>query len=298
MVLTIPFKITDKFNRVIRYFGNKSRYETMTDVVFLNDEYIVCADRTSKVLHLVNFDYVSGISKIVHSVNIPHNPDLIERIGNFIYVANLNDYLTVCEVIDNNSKIVLRNNIPIKFGCQYHGVGINPNNNKELFLDSTHKYKIITHYNIDLGVVNHLVIPKLENCYMKDIVFISADKALIVGCDSGPSPTELPYMYRSHLNLYHYENGNFTYLDGVTYKDCHMDSVVFAKGRYFVTAQIYNNGALLTGQIEENFIVPMKDISVDDFTHGLAISKSQKYIAYTSYSKDTVTIDLLENILG
>lgn len=295
MVLTIQFKTLNKFNKTIRYFGNKSRYETMTDLVFITDNLIICADLSDKILYLVEINYDLETSKILHQVNLPHHPDLIERRGNLIYVVNLNDYLTVCELNKSNTGLVVLNNIPIKFGAQYHGLCVNPNNTNELFLASTRKYKLLTVYDVDNGVVNNLVIPKLEHSYLKDITFISGNLALIIGSDSGPCVDKL--VYKSYLNLYRYENGKFTYLDGLTYTDCHMDSVVFAKGHYFVTAQINEVGALLTGTIEDGFIIPMKNIDVADFPHGLAISKSQKFLGHTSYSAGTVTIEFLDNFI-
>lgn len=293
-MLTIPFKTLNKFNKKIKNFGNKSRFETITDLVFINDNLLVSADISDKVLHLVEFEYDSKKYKIIYSLDTPHHPDLIEICGNTIYIVNLNEYLTICEVIDNK-KLVLKNNILIKYGYQYHGVCVNPNNSKELFLASTRRYKFLTLYKVKEGVLNDYAIPKLENSYLKDMTFIDSEKVLIIGSDGGPNKDTIVYI--SYLNLYKYVNGKFTFLDGITYKDCHMDAVVYVNGRYFVTAQLKESGCILTGTIESGFIIPMENRATDDFPHGLALTPSKKYIGHTSYSTGTVNIELLDSVI-
>jgi len=291
MSLVIQFEFQNKENKVLRYFGEKSRYETMTDVAFLSDNLLVCADLGDKILYLVEFDYDAKTSKVISQLLLPHKADLIERKGNTIYIVNLNDYLTVCSVVDNK-KLVLKSNVAIKFGYQYHGLCINPNNTNELFLASTRKYKRLTLYNTEIGViVRDYVIPKMEDHFLKDVIFVDNGLALIIGSDNGPKEARLSY--KSYIHLYTFINGAFTYLDGRSYSNCHMDSIVFASGRYYVTAQLNDAGCILTGSIEDNFIIPGAPLPVDDFPHGLAVSKSQKYIAHTSYSASSVIVDLL-----
>ena len=291
-MLTIPFKTLNKYNKKIRHFGSKSRIETMTDLVFLSDNLLVCANLSDKILHLIEFNYDLNTHKIIHSLDIPHHPDLIEICGNTIYVVNLNEYLTICEVV-NNKKLILKKNTLINYDYQYHGVCVNPNNIKELFLASTRKYNIMTLYHIESGVLNNFVIPKLENRFLKDLIFIDSERVLILGSDNGPKPDTI--VYTSYLNLYKYSNGKFTFLDGLTYKDCHMDAVVYVNGRYFVTVQLKESGCMLTGTIESDFIIPMENIPTDDFPHGLAITPSKKYIGHTCYSTGTVNIELLDS---
>jgi hypothetical protein len=73
-----------------------------------------------------------------------------------------------------------------------------------------------------------------------------------------------------------------------------MDSIDIENGNYFVTAQMNDKGVILRGSIEDKYIFPREPYTVDDFPHGITISKSGKYIGHTSYSQEAVKIDLLE----
>jgi len=288
-MLVIPFIILNKFNKPIKYFREKSRSDSMTDVVFVSDNLIICANRADKTLILVEINYDSDSFKILHSLDIPHHPDLIELVNNTIYIVNLNHYLTVCSLVDN--KLLLQNNIPIKNGYMYHGICANPQNVNELFLASTRTFKFITRYDLKTRVMKDYTIPRLENCFLKDLVFLQNNRVIVIASDNALKSEIITY--NSYVNLYIYENDTFTYLDGLTYKDCHVDAVVFANNTYYVTAQYNNNGYILNGFIENNYLIPDKDKLTFDFPHGLAISKSKRFIAHSCYSTNSVYIEKL-----
>lgn len=90
--------------------------------------------------------------------------------------------------------------------------------------------------------------------------------------------------------MYSFTDGKLVFLDGLTYENAHVDSIVFTGKRYYVTAQVTDKGYLLNGYIEGNFIFPLANIEVDDFPHGLALSKSKKQFAFTCYSTSSVYI--------
>jgi len=288
-MFVIPFTTLNKFNKKIKHFGQKSRSETITDVVFVSDNLIICANLSDKTLILVQIDFHNQTSKIVHTLDIPHHPDLIEIVNNTIYVVNLNHYLTVCRIVD--MKLILTNNIYMKEGYMYHGVCVNPNQKDELFLASTRAFKFMTRYDVKTRVMKDFIIPRLEDAFLKDLIFIDNKYVLIIGSDNGPKSDSITY--KSYLNLYTYENETFTFLDGLTYINCHMDAVVFCKGKYYVTAQLNDNGYILNGSIENNYLIPGPDQATYDFPHGLAISKSKKYIAHSCYSTGSVYIDTI-----
>jgi hypothetical protein len=179
----------------------------------------------------------------------------------------------------------------MKTGYMYHGVCANPQNVNELFLASTRAFKFMTRYDLKTHVMKDFIIPRLENCYLKDLVFLQNNRVLIIGTDNGLNSDSITY--KSYLNLYTYENETFSYLDGLTYTNCHMDAVVFVNNTYYVTAQYNNNGYILCGTIEGNYLIPDKDKPTFDFPHGLAVSKSKKYIAHTCYSTSSVYIEKL-----
>lgn len=280
----IPFKSINKYNQVCHYFGNKSRYDTLTDVVFLSDTRCVCADRQDKILYLVDIE--NGSSKILHSIQISYNPDLMDIVNNTIYIVNLNNYLTVCEVSHN--KLIFVRNIMLKDEFQYHGICVNPWMHNQLFLTSTRKHTVLTILNVDTVSHKDYSIPQLENRFLKDVVFVDRNRVIILGSDNGPKTDIIAY--NSYIHLYEYNSDKFTFLDGLTYKNCHIDSVVFRDGNYYVTAQLNDKGYILNGSIEDKYLIPAKHIETVDFPHGLAISPSKRLLGFTAYSTSSLYI--------
>jgi hypothetical protein len=261
----------------------------MTDLVFINDNLLVCADLSDKLLYLVEFNYRLQQSKILDTLQLIHHPDLIEKQDNTIYIVNLNAYLTVCEI--KNNRLVLKKDILIKPGYQYHGLCIHPIYTNELFLASTREFKLLTQFNLEKGFIKDHVIPKLEAVFLKDILFISPNRALILGSDGGPSTQKITYS--SYINLYEFRDNAFIFLDGLTYNNCHIDSIAYANNRYFVTAQLESDGVIITGLIEDDKLHPTNHKPTADFPHGISISDSKIYLGYTCYSTKSVNIELL-----
>ena len=287
-MITFPVLSANKHNWPLRFIGTKVRYDTLTDVAFIKDDLIVCADRQDRMLHLVKINSELKSCIIIHKLGLPHHPDLMDVLGNIIYIVNLDNNVTICEVV-NNSKMVLKGVEILNFGRQYHGVCINPFNKNELYLTGTRAYKFLSVFDIsNRKLSGNYALPKLENCYLKDITFIDKNRVLIIASESGPSDDIT--IYKSHIYLYYFNDGKFLYLDGLTYENGHMDSIVFSGEKYYVTAQVADKGYLLNGYIEGDFIVPLTNIEVADFPHGLALSKSKKQLAFTCYSTSSVYI--------
>lgn len=290
-MITFPVLSANKYKWPLRFIGTKVRYDTLTDVAFIKDDLIVCADRQDRMLYLVKINAELNSCTIIHKLGLPHHPDLLDVLENTIYIVNLDNNITVCEVVDN-SKMVLKGVEILNSGRQYHGVCINPFNKNELYLTGTREYKFLSVFDIsNRKLSGNYVVPKLENSYLKDIAFIDKNRALIIASESGPS-NEIN-IYKSYINLYSFNMGKFIFLDGLTYENSHVDSIVFTGKRYYVTAQVADKGYLLNGYIEGDFIVPLANIEVADFPHGLALSKSKKQLAFTCYSTSSVYINNL-----
>lgn len=267
--------------------GSKTRESSLTDVGFISDSLIACCDRQAKILYLLIINLETNSSKIIHQVELQFKPDLFYIYNNTIYIANLNEIISVYKVVDNKTLNFIRN---YNFGSnyQYHGIYVK---DELLFLTGTRSQKVLTVYNLTRMTHNDYTIPRLENQNLKDIVFIDKDRILIIASDGVPiGSNKIGNPYKSYIYLYIFNGRNFNFLDGISYENCHVDSVVFTGGKYFVTSQLNDTGHILNGYIENNFLIPQSHICVADFPHGLAVSKCQKYIAYTCYSTSSVYI--------
>jgi hypothetical protein len=290
-----PFLSKNKYQKGIQQVGKKARYDTLTDIVFISETLVVCADRQDKMLYLVEINFDSGSYKIIDNLEIPEQPDLMDNIGPTIYIVNLNNYLTICEIV-SESKIILRNNIILNSNYTYHGLCSNPYKN-ELLLTCTKPVGCLTLFNIDTKITKDYKIPRLEQSHLKDIIMINKNTALITASDGYPKPPTSINTYKSYINLYTFDliNG-FVYLDGITYNNCHIDSIIYTGGKYYVTAQLNDEGVIFIGYIENNFIINLSNIKVPDFPHGLAISPSNENIAFTCYSSSSLYITKISEL--
>lgn len=295
-MLIIPFLSKKKTNQEILSIGNKERQSSLTDVAFISESRVVCLDRQEKILYLLKIDKALNTFNILQELKLQFNPDLMEVSNKTIYIVNLNQIVTMCELISDSFISIIRT-IELPHNNQYHGICINPNNIDQLFLAGTRGNKVITIYETLTNRHKDYIIPRLENSNLKDIVFVDSNHVLIIASDGAPkSSNHTVSSYTSYINLYEYNSKKFTFLDGMTYENCHVDSIVFTKGIYFVTAQLNDIGYIMNGQIEDKYIIPSTPIKVDDFPHGLAISKCENYLAYTCYSTSSLYIDKVKNM--
>jgi len=288
LMFVIPIISKSPENTEILKIKNKVRESSLTDVVFISTNTVVCADRQDKMLYLVEFNIDKKTSKILSKLKMPYNPELIDAANNFIYIVNLNQLVTVYTV-HNKSKLALHRYYDLGSNYTYHGICVNPYNKDQLFLTGTKNKKVLSIFSTNTSTHIDIAPPGLENSNIKDVAFIDSNNIIIIASDGVPKNANAGInTYKSYINLYNYSNNKLALLDSLTYDNCHVDSVIFTKGKYYVTSQLEDKGYLLNGNIEMNYLIPSTHISTDDFPHGLAAHINQ--LAYTCYSTSSLYI--------
>ena len=151
----MEFVITgpNTYNRQPHWFGNNARYETTTDVKFVDDSTLVVANRMAAILQLVEFDISTKSINIIDTVSlthlsdklsivngrlrrtkIPEFPDLITIHNNTVYIASLNNTVTTVQIV--NRKFMKPKLIKLNDNGSYHGITLHPSNHNILYLSS------------------------------------------------------------------------------------------------------------------------------------------------------------------
>lgn len=94
--MKIKFPI-DKFNYDDKelFYGEKKRYSSMTSIVFITKNILVCSSFHNRKIYLIEFDLDKEKYNLLHStdsiglLNKPFSTDLIDFNGKYIVTSNL-----------------------------------------------------------------------------------------------------------------------------------------------------------------------------------------------------------------
>lgn len=150
------------------------------------------------------------------------------------------------------------------------------------------KNTILTMYNSSTEEIKH--IKTNLNRRIKAISFCNDNKLILCMDFQTDIKTD------SWIMLYSLENDKLTLLDDSLYfKNCQVDDIAIHNNHFFVTAHSIDDecGYILVGNIEKTSLNFLKKVRCHDFPHGIDIRNN--LLAYTSYAKSTVTIQLLSD---
>jgi hypothetical protein len=278
----------NRCNYPIRYFGIKTRYDTITDSVFINENLIVVASRQDATIYLIEIDIKNRTHKIIdthicYQNNKYYNPDLISKMNNTICITTFRNDLYMVKIINN--KIVFSE--VISFDLKYNFHGVCTINDNFIYLTDLKYSGIIIEYSRKNNIENKIILPKFEKKRIKNVIIINNNYIIGLACDGGPH--NKPVFYKSYINLYKKNGNNFDFIYGIELDNTHIDSGVYINNTCYITCQDENNyGTLLSFNINNNTFDNLNKIKVNEFPHG--ITYYNNYIMYTCYSNSSVNI--------
>jgi hypothetical protein len=286
--MEILIQSKNRCNFPIRYVGNKTRYDTITDSVFIDETHIIVAGRQDAIIYLIEIDIKNQIYKIIDEHicfqnNKYYNPDLISKMNNTICITTFRNDLYMIKIINN--KIVFSEVISFDIKYNFHGVcTINEN---YIYLTDLKYSGIIIEYSRKYNIENKIILPKFKQKRIKNVIIINSNYIIGLACDSGPD--KKPIFYKAYINLYKKNGNNFDFVNGIELENTHIDSGIYTNNTCYITCQDENNyGTLLSFNINNNTFDNLNKIKVKEFPHG--ISSYKNYIMYTCYSNSSVNI--------
>lgn len=285
-------------NELPLYTGNRSRYPSVTDIVFVSHDRIVVAHRYACKLYYIELDETLPLKyrildTIVLKINgHSHLTEMMDIHNSTIYLISYTEYVTIIDVIGDRLRV--RKSMALNHvSTPYHGI--------QIFEDSVY----ITPSNKGVGDDTIIVLDALTTRIMKrlqlsnmasqirikDITFISKDRIVLLGNYKVKTSMIMPgHIIHGFIGLY---TKDFVKIHSVSFISTHFDSVTSKNGIFYATGSDLEGGYIYTGRIENDTIAAIKKHIVADFPHGISIYNTK--LAYTSYATSAVYITDISN---
>jgi hypothetical protein len=277
------------------YLGNRSRFPTVTDVVFVSENRIVVAHRNACKVYYIELEETKKyriLDEIVLYVNgRPHRTEMMDIRNSSIYLISYTEYLTIIDIIGD--KLHIRQSIPLnKTHSPYHGIQVSGNNvyitpsNKRNGDDSIVVWNTITN-----RIQERIQSPDIGSTIrIKDITFIREDRIVLLGNYKVETDMMTPgHIFHGFIGLYTLD---FRKICHVEFDTTQFDSVTSKDGIYYATGADLEGGYIYKGGLINDELSPIQKYSVHDFPHGICIYGTK--LAYTSYTTSAVYITELD----
>jgi len=289
------------YNRTPHWFAGNSRYETTTDVKFVNDTTLVVANRMAAILYLVEFNIEAQTFKILDRVSLtyegpvtltskgfqksryPKFPDLLTIVNNTIYVATLDN--TISKIQIANMKFTKPTLFTFNDNGFYHGITIHPTHKNVAYLSSALTSPKLVIADLSTGKTQDIILPKFEGKVVRQTRFL--DETHIVSTCGGSliSSTDHNKVYDSCVGVFILPS--FKCLDLVEFPSTHIDDICVHDGVIYIT----NQGATKAKVCKYKFdgkLQLIEEIVVGGFPHG--IDARNGILAVTSMSRSSVQL--------
>jgi hypothetical protein len=267
------------------YQGSRWRYPSMTDVKFLDNQYIIVAHRFSGKIYVIHIDEVKQSFTIIDNIQLKHNnkPYQTESfivLNNTIYMLSYSNIMTFIDILPNyhlqqrQSFLKLVNqDIP------FHGI---TKKDHLIYVTPSRKHTG-TEYILSYNTLNNQlsnVATLGDNIRVKSLAFLSNGLIVVlVNFKENSSMIETSHFFNGEIRLYSEE---FVLLDYVDVPYTHFDCICSDQCNFYGTGANLQNGYIFIGKVNGNTIETLYAYQVNDFPHGIDILDNK--IAYTSYS--------------
>lgn len=289
------------YNRPNFWFAGNSRYETTTDVKFLNDTTLVVANRMAAVLHLVEFDLDSQTFKILDRLSLtyegpvtltskgfkkssyPKHLDLMNVKGNRIHYVSLDNDIGIVDIV--NRKFVKRNLLTVADQVYIHGLEFHPSKPNIAYLaGALYKPKLLI---LDMTTMKKqtVILPGLEGRLIKSVRFLDENHLVVSGGGGLISTTDKNKSYDGYLALYSLPD--FKCLDLITIEIAQTDDVAVYNGFIYSMLQGATEAKVCKYKFDGK-LQKLEEIVVGGFPHG--IDARNGLLAVTSMSRSSVQL--------
>jgi hypothetical protein len=280
------------------YQGQRWRYPSMTDVKFINDEYIVAAHRYGCKVYVIRLH--NGTFTIVETLtmthkNKPYQTESFVIVDSKLYMLSFANIMTIIDILPNytlqQKKTIVLDDARVPF----HGIALRDNT---LYITPSRKTigtEYILSYNILNGEIRNIATLG-DDLRVKHLMFLDNDLIVaVVNYKTDTSMAEQGHAFNGSIRLYDIE---FKLLDNIEVPLTHFDGIACKGNVFYATGADLIGGYIYKGVVHDGKIKSLCKHQVNDFPHGIDIRNN--LIAYTSYSTSGIHIiddNLVNSIL-
>jgi hypothetical protein len=289
------------YNRPNFWFSGNSRYETTTDVKFLDDTTLVIANRMAAVLHLVEFDIEAQSSRILDRIQLtyegplaltsngfkktsyPKHVDLINVKGNRVFYVSLDNTIGIVDIVSR--KFVKRDLLKVEDEVYIHGIEFHPSSPNIAYLSGAlYKPKLLI---LDMTTLKKqtVILSGLEGRLIKSTRFLDKNHLVVSGGGGLISTTDKNKSYDGYLAVYSLPD--FKCLDLITVEVAQTDDVAVYNGFIYSMLQGATEAKVCKYKFDGK-LQKLEEIVVGGFPHGIDLRNG--ILAVTSMSRSSVQL--------
>lgn len=282
----------------IKYFNQLSRYDSMTDVKFINKNTFICANRECGKFYLVKFSLDPNTVEILHSIDTVFDGvlkyvDLMVVHDDLIYFVSLDNTIGILKL--ENNKLKKERLITISdTKADIHSITFHPTLKNIVYLGSALFNPKLIIFDIESRkTINTVVLKGMENQLIKQVKFLDENTIVVSGTGGLISQTNKSQNYNSKIGVYN--TTDFSCIDIIELHSSHTDDVCIDENNIiYLVCQSTQKDNILKFKFENNKLIKIGSKHLPQFPHGLDIKYGM--FAATSLKNSSVSILYLKDL--
>ena len=282
----------DKHLLPLKWFNQLSRYDSITDVKFVDENTIVCANRELGKFYLVRFTLDPNTVQILHSIDAVFDGvlkcvDLMTMKGNFIYFVPLDNTIGILK-LENNILVKQRLITITDTTLNSHSITFHPTKENIVYLGSALFNPKLVVFDIEKEkTLQTIVLEGMKDVLIKQVKFLDENRIVVSGTGGLISQTDKHQDYNSKIGVY--DANSFTLLDSIELNSSHTDDVFVDENNViYLVCQSTQKENILKFKFENNKLIKIGGLELPQFPHGIDIKYGM--LAATSLKNSSVSI--------
>lgn len=287
----MEIKLPERHTLQVKWFRNKSRYDTVTDCKFINENTIITANRECGKIYVLNFSLNPSFAKVIYTTDtVFHNQlkyiDLFIIHEGLIYFVSLDNTIG-CLQLENN-QLIKKDLITVPGKYYFHSITFHPTKKNIVYLGGALYNPKLVVYDIEQRKLLHEIsLEKMENLLIKDVKFLDENTIVVSGTGGLISRSIKTQTYDSGIGVY--DANTFSLIDFVDLKSSHTDGLGLDEDNtIYIVCQNDTAENISKFKFENNKLVQLKGLSVPQFPHGLDIKNG--IMAVTSMKNSSICV--------
>ena len=268
------------------FVGDKPRLSTVTSVIFLSPNLIVCSHFNGCKMFVIKFDLPTNTFDVIQELDTTYRgqkceTDLLasDKCGN---IVSTNFFKNTCtSYLYENNRIRFARDLEYNAGNRVHGLKFIDKDT--IAVTSRHDHSGIHFFDFYTGQMK--AVYKTEEISIQDIALTSNDTLVMISGAGTPliRPKQI-YASRASLISFNIKENTFTRIKDCDFPSAHFDNVISYENVLYITDQ-YNNKVL---KLTPNDLQLIGEIGGYNFPHGIDVRYGM--IAVTNYGNNTISI--------
>lgn len=268
------------------FVGDRPRPSTVTSVIFLSPNLIVCSHFNGCKMFVIKFDLLSNAFEVVQTLDTTYNgqkceTDLLAS-DDYGSIVSTNFFKHTCTLYEyRDGKINYGRDLKYNAGDHVHGLKFIDKDT--IAVTSRHNHSGIHFF--DFHSSEKKAVYKTEEISIQDIALTSDDTLVMISGAGTPliRPKQI-YSSRASLIRFDIEKNIFTRIKDCDFPSAHFDNVISYENILYITDQ-YNNKVI---KLAPNNLQYLGELRGYNFPHGIDVRYG--LIAVTNYGNNTISI--------